>query len=314
LFDTYIGVERERAIMIGAALAPLTLIIIIFTTFASIQGFRQPDIVEKFLFSTEAISRRKQYYRMVTSALVHGDWGHLLFNMFSLYSFGGFMEKGLKFGMLPLAIIYVSSIVGGNLLTLYAHRNREYRALGASGGVCGVIFACIFLFPGTGISFFLIPVSIPASVYAIIFIGVSFWGIRSQRGLIGHDAHLGGAIIGLLMTTVLFPSIVVQSPILYLVVIGVSIALFVYFYKYPPLPRKSKSDLFSRRYWRGEPVDDPPKRQSKRRQREEVREEHDEQTMNRLLDKISISGMESLTEFERKQLEHISRRMRGRKH
>lgn len=300
--------------MIGAGLAPLTLIIIAFTAFASIQGFRQPDIVEKFLFSTKAISRHQEYYRMVTSALVHGDWGHLLFNMFSLYSFGSFMEKGLTFGMLPLAIIYVSSILGGSLFSLYLHRNHEYRALGATGGVCGIIFACIFLFPGTGISFFLIPISIPASVYAIIFIGVSFWGIRSQRGRIGHDAHLGGAIIGLLLTTILFPSIVAQSPILYLVVIGLSIALFVYLYKFPTLLTQPKSDPSSRKYWRGEPVDDTPKRQSKRRHREEAREEHDEQTMNRLLDKISKSGMESLTEFERKQLEHISRRMRGRKH
>lgn len=300
--------------MIGASVAPFTLIIIVFTAYASIQGFRQPDIVEKYLFSTECIFLRKEYYRMFTSALVHGNWVHLLFNMFSFYSFGSAIEKNREWGILSLAAIYLSSVLGGSVLSLYLHRHHDYRALGASGGVCGVIFACIFLFPGMGISFFLLPLAIPASVYAIIFLGVSFWGIRSQRARIGHDAHLGGAIIGLLVTTVLYPGIVTQDPILYLSVMGVSVALFIYLYKFPP--SVVRTNLFSRERWRRKPstTASSPPHKSTHQQRAEEREQHDKETMNRLLDKISKSGMESLTEFERKQLEHISRRMRGPKH
>lgn len=297
--------------MMGTAVAPLTLIIIVFTAYASIQGFRQPNIVEKYHFSTEHIFQRREYYRIFTSALVHADWVHLLFNMFSFYSFGSFVERRLPWGSLILSAIYLSSIFGGSLLSLFLHRHHNYRSLGASGGVCGVIFACIFLFPGTQISFFLIPM--PASLFAILFLGVSFWGLRSQRSRIGHDAHLGGALIGLLVTTLLYPDIVTQSPMLYLGVIGISVILFIYLYIFPPGEFRSKpSHHEQERYIQADTSPTPKK--SPRRQRREDRERHDKETMNRLLDKISTSGMESLTEFERKQLEHISRRMRGPKH
>jgi len=295
----------------GTSLAPLTLIIIAFTAYASIQGFRQPEIVEKFLFSTGRIFRHREHYRLFTSALVHGDWMHLLFNMVSFYSFGSFIERNLDWGSLTLAIMYFSSVFGGSVLSLFLHRHHEYRALGASGGVCGVIFACIFLLPpGTHIYFFIIPM--PAALYAIIFLGVSIWGIRSQRGGIGHDAHLGGAMIGLLVTTILYPGIVIQNAMLFLSVIGVSLALFIYLYKFQP-SGMSTGPIIQKKQ---EPtrVETPSPRQTKRKHLQQEREKNDKATMNRLLDKISTSGMDSLTEFERKQLEHISRRMRGPKH
>ncbi len=294
--------------MIGA---PFTLIIIAFTAYASIQGFRQPDIVEKFLFSTDHIFRHKEYYRLFSSALVHGDWAHLLFNMISFYSFGSFIESRLSWGTLALAVIYVSSILGGSILSLFLHRHHDYRALGASGGVCGVIFACIFLLPPDARIIFLV-VPVPPSLYAIVFLGMSIWGIRSQRGRIGHDAHLGGAIIGLLVTTVLYPEIIMQKPALFLTVIGVSLALFIYLYKFPP--SVMQTGPFVHKEWKSIRTETSSPRQGKRKQRREDRDNHDKTTMNHLLDKISKSGMDSLTEFERKQLEHISRRLRGPKH
>jgi hypothetical protein len=231
--------------------------------------------------------------------------------MVSFYSFGSVIERQLPWGSLILAAIYFSSILGGGLFSLFLHRHHDYRSLGASGGVCGVIFACIFLFPGTQIAFFLIPM--PASLFAILFLGVSFWGIRSQRSRIGYDTYLSGAIIGLLVTTVLYPDIVTQSPVLYLGVMGISMALFIYLYKFPPGEFQSASSHRKQGRHKRQDAGPAPKK-SPRRQRIEDRERHDKETMNRLLDKISTSGMESLTEFERKQLEHISRRMRGPKH
>ncbi len=297
--------------MIGVSLAPLTLIIIAFTAYASIQGFRQPEVVEKFLFSTDQIFRRREYYRLFTSALVHGDWMHLIFNMISFYSFGSFIERNLDWGSLTLAVMYFSSIFGGSVLSLFLHRHHDYRALGASGGVCGVIFACIFLLPpGTHIYFFVIPMS--AGLYAVIFLGVSIWGLRSQRGKIGHDAHLGGAMIGLLVTTILYPEIITRNPGLFLTVAGVSLALFIYLYKFPP--SKVQARPFAQKEGKPTRIETPSPRQTKRKHRQQERDNHDKATMNRLLDKISTSGMDSLTEFERKQLEHISRRMRGPKH
>ena len=130
--------------------------------------------------------------------------------MISLYLFGSTIERFL--GARDFLTIYFGSIVGGSLLSLLIHRRHDYRAYGASGGVCGIIFAHIFLFPGGSISFFPFPYGIPSWLYAICFMLGSFYGMKAQRDNIGHDAHLGGAILGLLITAALQPWIVRRSP------------------------------------------------------------------------------------------------------
>jgi membrane associated rhomboid family serine protease len=213
-------------------LAIFTALVVIGTGLVSILGFRDRRVVERFLFDTAAVLGRRQYYRLFTAGLLHADWPHLLFNLFSLYSFARSIE--LFFGAPAFLIIYVAAILGGNLLALALHRHHAYRALGASGGVCGVIFASIFLLPGGSVLVFPLPVAIPSWLYAILFIGGTYAGMRRGIGNIGHDAHLGGAIIGLLVTTALHPEIVPQSPWLYLAVLGLSGLLLLYTIKWPP--------------------------------------------------------------------------------
>ncbi len=222
-------------------LAITNIIIIAITGYFSYRGFVTPAFIRRYLFSTRAILDDKQYFRILSSGALHADWVHLLFNMFSLYSFGSAVE--LRFGPLTFLAIYLAGIIGGNILALVLHQKQEYLALGASGGVCGVIFACIFLLPGTSVMLFLIPFPIPAHIYAVLFMLVSFYGIRAQRGNIGHDAHLGGAIIGLITATVLHPSIVPQNPVLYPAVMLLSVLLLVFLYIRPPGPRSFKGPV-----------------------------------------------------------------------
>src|SRR5437773_9079836 len=118
--------------------------------------------------------------------------------MLSLYLFGRYVE--FSFGAGHFLLIYFGAIIGGNVLSLYVHRHHEYHAYGASGGVCGIIFSYIFLFPGSGISVFPLPVSVPAWLYAILYFVGSIWALKRQTDNISHDAHLGGAIIGLWTT------------------------------------------------------------------------------------------------------------------
>ncbi len=234
---------------------------------------------------------------------MHFNWLHLIFNMLSFYLFGDLIERG--YGPLTLLPIFLGSIAGGSLLALYLHRNHHnYLALGASGGVCGVIFAYIFLFPGSWIRVFMI-LPMPSWLYAILFILISFFGLRNQLGNIGHDAHLGGAIIGLLITTALRPMIVVQSPILYAVVMGLSAALFIYLYKNPLF--MPGSNPFSPAYWRRKRAEAQARKQARRLAKQEW---EDKETLDRLLTKISRSGMESLSRSEMRQLKAISKRMR----
>lgn len=212
-------------------LAITNIVIIALTGYFSYRGFVNPPFLRRFVFSTRAILDDKQYYRILSSGALHADWVHLLFNMFSLYSFGSAVEQ--LFGPLTFLAIYLAAIIGGGILALLLHRNEDYHALGASGGVCGVIFACIFLLPGTSVQLFFIPVPIPAYIYAVLFMLVSFFGIRTQRGNIGHDAHLGGAIIGLITATILHPSIVPKNPVLYPVVMLLAILLLILLYIWP---------------------------------------------------------------------------------
>src|SRR5439155_6170860 len=118
----------------------------------------------------------KEYYRLVTSAFLHADWQHLIVNMLSLHFFGSNVE--LMVGKAQFLLIYFGAVVGGNLLSLYVHRHHHYLAYGASGGVCGIIFAHILLFPGGSIRMYFIPIGVPSWLYAIGFILYSFYGMK----------------------------------------------------------------------------------------------------------------------------------------
>ncbi|MBN2018973.1 MAG: rhomboid family intramembrane serine protease [Sedimentisphaerales bacterium] len=209
-------------------LAITNIIIIALTAYTSYQGFVNSSFLNQYIFYNRAILDNREYYRLLSGGFLHADWTHLIFNMFSLYSFGSAIE--LLYGRLMFLAIYLAGIVGGSVLALLLHRKEPYRALGASGGVCGVIFACIFLLPGTSVELFLIPIPIPAYIYAIGFILFSYYGMQTQLGNIGHDAHLGGAIIGLLTATALHPSIVSENPLLYGAVMLLAVSLMAFLY------------------------------------------------------------------------------------
>ena len=204
------------------------IIIIAFTVYISFTGFTNTSVLRQYLFSSQAIIQGRQYYRLVTSGFLHADWMHLLFNMYSLYSFGSAVET--EFGIRTFLAIYFAGIIGGDLFALFMHRREDYYALGASGGVCGVIFASIFLLPRSSVQLLGIPIDIPAYAYAIGFMLFSYYGIHTQLGNIGHDAHLGGSIIGLIMATILDPWIVPENPILYPAVMGLAIVILILLY------------------------------------------------------------------------------------
>ena len=273
-----------------------TIGIILVTVLVSLWGFRNPLVMQRLIFDPEKILHEGEYYRMVSSALVHAHVPHLFLNLFSFYSFGSDIEK--HFGPASLLFIYLSSIIGGSALSLLLHRNHVYRALGASGGVCGVIFAAIFL-THTSVEFMFIPIPIPPWAFAIGFLVLSFFAMKSDSGNTAHDAHIGGAIIGLIVTAILQPKIVFRQPGMFAAVMGISLVMLLYLIK-NPLKLPLGSFIGSLRSGSREPTDRRPSPADEMRR------------VNEILDKISRSGVDSLTAEEQRILDEASRRGRPR--
>lgn len=183
--------------------APVTILLLLGTVAISIAAFRDSRIAERFLLSTEGVLRRRQYYRVVTSGFLHGDPMHLFMNMLTLFFFGPFLELGL--GPVNFLLIYFASMLAGSALALTENfRNPRYRALGASGAISGAMIVFALFQPFAMILFFFIPM--PAVLFAVLFIGYSAMAAGRAQDGIGHDAHLGGALMGLTLVCVLWPS------------------------------------------------------------------------------------------------------------
>ena len=74
--------------------------------------------------------------------------------------------------------------------------------------------------------FFAIP--IPAWIFAILYLGYSVYGMKNQLGNIGHAAHLGGAILGLILAVVFDPEVLHENG-LYIGIMAIPIAALGYF-------------------------------------------------------------------------------------
>lgn len=197
------------------------------TCIISFIAFQSRKLTDELLFSTSKIIREHEYHRLFSSVFIHAGFGHLLFNMISFYSFA--MSIEYVYGLKNTAFIYLSSGLGGSLLSLLLNRkNMDYLALGASGAVSGIIFASIFLIPGGSVYIFLIPFPVPAWIFAILFVLGSIYGIDRHVGNIGHDAHLGGALTGILVTGMIKPLALMHNPLLLAGIVIPSIIFLIY--------------------------------------------------------------------------------------
>ncbi len=156
----------------------IVIIIIALTGITSFIGFSNPGFFERGKFNVGAILHDKQWDRLITSAFLHGDMLHLFFNMFTLYFFSDVIIQFLGIG--KYLIIYFAAILGGNLLTLFVHRKDSfYSAIGASGGVSGILFASIAINPFLSLMIFPIPIPIQGWIFGILYLAYSVYGMRS---------------------------------------------------------------------------------------------------------------------------------------
>jgi membrane associated rhomboid family serine protease len=187
----------------------ITVIIIIITVLVSIGAFSNKKLENDLIFYPPAITFHKQWYRFFTCGLIHGDYGHLFFNMISLFFFGPFVEKEFieifgEVGKWYYLGLYVSSLFVSLLPTYLKNKNNpNYRSLGASGAVSAVVFAGLMIAPYVEVGFFIIPPIIPGFVFGPLYLLISAWLDRRGGDNINHSAHLWGALYGVLFIIII---------------------------------------------------------------------------------------------------------------
>ena len=181
-----------------------TYIIIALTVFVSWQAFQNQSLFGKLLHNPYQVKHRREYYRILSHTLIHADFLHLGFNMFALYSFGTFTEEyftftyGLVKGEIAYILLYVFGAVTASLPSLRKHGdNIGYNSVGASGAVSAVMMAAMIILPVMKVYFFF-AIGMPAYIAILVFFGFEHYMSRSGKTNIAHDAHIYGAIFGLI--------------------------------------------------------------------------------------------------------------------
>lgn len=171
---------------------------------ASLVGMRSAAFLNWAILRPYSIARHTRYWGLVTSAFVHADLGHLLFNLITFFSFGFALERTIGSG--AFATLYFLGLLASGVGTTIKHRDDpQYASLGASGAILAVLFASILYFPRERLTILPIPIPIPAPWFAIGYLGLTYYWSRQPRGRINHDAHLSGALTGLVFVAILDP-------------------------------------------------------------------------------------------------------------
>lgn len=194
----------ERLLLLSNG-APASAALLGTIVVASLLLLTVPTQLDRFVFRPYWLVRRSEYATLVTSTFVHADLAHLLFNGFTFWAFGFGLERHIGTG--PYLALYAFGLVASDLGTYLAHRHDpDYRTLGASGAILAVLFASIVYFPSSSIFILPLPVPIPAPLFALAYLGYSIWASRRQGGRVNHDAHLAGALAGVVYVALADPA------------------------------------------------------------------------------------------------------------
>ncbi len=186
---------------------PVSYLLLVLIIGFSLWGWRNPFWFDRLLLHPWSFFREKRFYSLLTSGFVHANFIHLFFNLFTFYFFAFPLERIL--GSPRFLLVYLVALIVADLPSLWIHRNDpNYRSLGASGAVSGVVFGFILYFPKVKLYLFLLPFGIPAYLFAFFFLAGSYYLARERSSFINHSAHFWGAIAGLVMTMLVDPAAV----------------------------------------------------------------------------------------------------------
>jgi membrane associated rhomboid family serine protease len=187
--------------------APVACIIFVLTILTTLFGFSNDVAQNNMILHPYSVYRKKNVYTLITSGFIHNDWMHLFFNMFSFYVFAFQLEQII--GHWQFAVLYMVTLVVSDLPTVYKHReDYHYRSLGASGAISGVLFSFILYSPDSKIGIMPIPIEIPAYIFGVLYLVYCTYASKYSQDRINHDAHLYGALSGIIITIILNPDVI----------------------------------------------------------------------------------------------------------
>ena len=213
-----------------SSLPSIVTAIIVSNVLLSFIGFKNQSFFKKYQFQIGKIKAGEQI-RMWSSGFLHVDFNHLFINMLSLYFFAGYVVYSL--GEMKFLALYLSSLYIGNYLSfLYHNQKNEYTAVGASGAVSGIVYSAVLLYPDMKMLLIFFPIPLPGYIMASIYLIYTIYGMRKQGDNIGHTAHFGGALAGLIATIAFAPSVLISSKFTLLILAStLIIAAFIFKWK-----------------------------------------------------------------------------------
>jgi membrane associated rhomboid family serine protease len=200
-------VAEEPGMMDVIMTAPVASFIFGITIATSLWAFYNNTLFSNLILHPYGVSRGQRIYTVITSGMIHNDWMHLFFNMLSYYFFAFQLEPVL--GHWQFGILYVASLILSDLPTIYKHKNDDwYHSLGASGAVSAVIFSAIMYSPVSTMSLMILPIPIYSVIFGILYLVYCNYASKHARDNVNHDAHMFGALSGMLITIALHPHVV----------------------------------------------------------------------------------------------------------
>lgn len=185
-----------------------TDLLIIVTAAVSIACFNKYQLFERLSLKPYRVVQHQEWWRIITHGFVHADWIHLLVNMFTFWSFGGYIETAfeyLGFGKWAFLTLYFGGMIAASISDIIRYRNAEwYTSIGASGAVSAVLFAAIFLNPWDKILLFAV-IPIPGILFGVLYLAYCQYMVRQGGDNINHNAHFYGAVFGFVFPILLEP-------------------------------------------------------------------------------------------------------------
>ena len=185
-----------------------TDLLIIVTAAVSIACFNKYQLFERLSLKPYRVVQHQEWWRIITHGFVHADWIHLLVNMFTFWSFGGYIETAfeyLGFGKWAFLTLYFGGMIAASISDIIRYRNAEwYTSIGASGAVSAVLSAAIFFTPWDKILLFAVS-PIPGILFGVLYLAYCQYMARQGGDNINHNAHFYGAVFGFVFPILLEP-------------------------------------------------------------------------------------------------------------